>query len=60
VHSQSQLSADAACFIPSWHWHAVNSGETSTAVASGGAAIQQRMLVNTTEQFNNKPQAEQW
>jgi len=58
VHSQ--LSADAACFVPSWQWHTANNAETSAAVPSGGAVLQQHMIVTTSQQFNNKQQAEQW
>jgi len=56
VHSQ--LSADAACFIPSWYTATIT--ETSTAVPLVDAVMQQPMIVNTAQQFNSTQQAEQW
>jgi len=56
---QSQLSADAACFIPSRQWHTVSSAETyaetSAAVSSGGADAQQHM--NSAQSLSSSQQA---
>jgi len=54
VHSQ--LSADAACFIPSRQWHTATNAETSAA--SGHAVKQQHM--NFMQSFNSNQQAKQW
>jgi len=50
VHSQ--LSADAACFIPSRQWHTATNAETSAEIPSGHAVKQQS--------FNINHQAKQW
>jgi len=57
---QSQLSADAACFVPSQQWHSTTSQETSAAVPSGAVLLQESVTVHTTKQLSNEQSTEQW
>jgi len=57
VHSQ--LSADAACFIPSWHRHTTTTtADTSAAVSSNDEVLQ--LNISIAQPFTVNQQIEQW
>jgi len=61
IQMHSQLSADAACFIPSWHWNTT----TTTDTAAAAAAVPDRDGVSqpntsTGQSFPSSQQANHW
>jgi len=58
VQVHSQLSADAACFIPSSQWRTPVAADISAAVSSSDGVLQQS--ANITQPFTSNQQVEQW